>query len=184
VTTVRIVGGLEATFAWDGANLYRAADLAPDREHPSFLRGAAATVSASAGRDRWRIVRGPLGLNKLFWVARPDGELMFTARPWRLVELGHRLDEIAAVPRCLVLDLDPAEREPCATSLVPEARSAPSSPDIDVRTAGREIREHLDRYVGAIAARHRGAPVFVCLPGESTARASPLSLRITSRTPS
>jgi asparagine synthetase B (glutamine-hydrolysing) len=165
VSAVRIVGGLDTTFAWDGAHLYGAADLAPGREHPSVLRGAVATVSASAARDRWRIVRDPLGLNKLFWARRADGEVLFAARPWRLVELGHGLDEIAAVPRGLVIDLDPGEQEPFSSSLVPDAWSAPSSAGIDVKTAGREIREQLDRYLGAIAARHRGSPIFVCLSG-------------------
>jgi asparagine synthetase B (glutamine-hydrolysing) len=165
VSAVRIVGELDHTFAWDGARLYNTADLGPGREHPSFLRGAAATISASEGRNQWRIVRDPLGLNKLFWATQPDGELLFAARPSRLVEVGLGLDEIAAVPRGVVLDLDPFEREPPASSLVPEMWSAAQSSSVDVETAGHQIREQLNRYVGAIAARHGGTPVFVCLSG-------------------
>jgi asparagine synthetase B (glutamine-hydrolysing) len=166
VTGLRLVGELDETFAWDGFRLYGPADLAPDRERPSVLRGAAATISPGMPEGRWRIIRDPLGLNKLFWAARPDGEILLAARPWRLVELGHGLNEITAVPRGLVLDLDSAvDAESPASSLVPEKWSSRPPADFDLQKAGREIREQLDRYLDAIAARHRGVPAFVCLSG-------------------
>jgi asparagine synthetase B (glutamine-hydrolysing) len=165
VSAVRVVGELDVTLAWDGNRLYRDADLAPDGDEPSALRGAAGTVSASPSGDRWRVVRDPLGLNKLFWTKRADGEIVFAARPWLLVEQGHGFDEIAAVPRGLQVDLDPAVPGAPARSLVPDAWSATPTPDVDVEAAGREIREGLDRYLAAVAARHRGVPAFVCLSG-------------------
>jgi asparagine synthetase B (glutamine-hydrolysing) len=164
VSGIQVVGDLDATFAWDGARLYQRTDLAPGRQ-VSVLRGAAATVSASPQRDRWRIVRDPLGLNKLFWAPGPGGDVSFAARPWRLIESGHELDEISAVPRGLVLDLGRGAREPASGSLVPEAWSNPQPDGVDVETAGRRIRDQLDRYLGAIAAGRRESPVFVCLSG-------------------
>jgi asparagine synthetase B (glutamine-hydrolysing) len=166
VSELRVVGKLDETFAWDGDNLYAPADLAPGGTRPSRLRGAAATVSAGKQGERWRIIRDPLGLNKLFWAARPDGEIVFAARPWRLIELGHGLNEITAVPRGLLLDLDlSTDAEPSTTSLVPDEWSARPPADLDLQQAGREIREQLDRYLDAIAARHRKGPAFVCLSG-------------------
>jgi asparagine synthetase B (glutamine-hydrolysing) len=165
MSTVRVLGKLDATFAWDGARLYGETDLAAGLEPPSTLRGAAGTAVPDADGRTWRVVRDPLGLNKLFWAGRPDGGIDLAARPWTLVEHGRELDEIVAVPRGSVLDLDPAQHEPPATSLVPEAWSAAPSPGEVGAKEGREIRELLDRYLAAIAARHPGAPAFVCLSG-------------------
>jgi asparagine synthetase B (glutamine-hydrolysing) len=167
MSAVRVVGELEATFAWDGAELYRDSDLAAGRERPSTMRGAAASVEADAEGKRWRVVRDPLGLNKLFWAAEPDGGIVFAPRPWQLVQQGHSLDEISAVPRGLVIDLDPAaDQQPQGSSLIPETWSAASSSDGNgIEAIGREIRQLLDRYLDAIAARHRAAPTFVCLSG-------------------
>jgi asparagine synthetase B (glutamine-hydrolysing) len=164
VSVVRVVGELDVTAAWDGDRLYGDADLAPESDQPSALRGAAGTVSASPSGDRWRVVRDPLGLNKLFWTGRADGEIVFAARPWLLVEQGYGFDEIVAVPRGLLVDLDQAAPPPRERSLVPDEWSAPA-PDVDVEAAGREIGERLGRYLAALAERHRGAPTFVCLSG-------------------
>jgi asparagine synthetase B (glutamine-hydrolysing) len=162
---VRVVGELDTTLAWDGHRLYRDADLGPEGDEPSILRGAAGTVSPSPNGERWRVVRDPLGLNKLFWSRRTDGGIVFAARPWLLVEQGHGFDEIAAVPRGLRIDLDPADSRPRSQSLVPDAWSATPGSDVDLEAAGEEIRERLDRYLAALAAHHRGAPAFVCLSG-------------------
>jgi asparagine synthetase B (glutamine-hydrolysing) len=163
VRPLRVVGDLDATFAWDGDELCLDVDLAPGSDLPSTLRGQAATASSTSGASAWRIVRDPLGLNKLFWATRTDGELLVAARPWLLLEEGHPLEEIAAVPRGLVLDCDSGGE--IAGSLVPEEWSASLSAELDVEAAGREVGAKLDRYLAAIAARHRGAPAFVCLSG-------------------
>lgn len=165
MSSVRVLGELDATFAWDGVELYGETDLAVGRKPPSTLRGSAGTAVMDADGKRWRLVRDPLGLNKLFWAGRPDGGVDLAARPWTLVEQGHELEEIAAVPRGAVLDLDPAQGEPLAASLVPAGWSVAPPPAQVGAKEGREIRELLDRYLAAIAARHPGAPVFVCLSG-------------------
>lgn len=163
---VKVLGALDATFAWDGERLYGETDLAAGREQPSLVRGAVATVEPDEERSRWRVVRDPLGLNKLFW-APGDGGIAFAARPWMLIEQGHALDQVAAVPRGLVLDLDPARgRQEEGGTLLPEAWPADGEPGANfVEDVGAQIRELLDRYLDAIAARHRGTPAFVCLSG-------------------
>lgn len=162
---VRVIGGLDATFAWDGTSLRSDAELTAG-EPPAMLRGAVATVAENTSGNRWRVVRDPLGLNKLFWLTDASGDLVFAARPWALIDQGHGLDEIASVPRGLVVDLDPSEPEVRTTSLLPEAWSAGAPADeIEIEAAGMEIRGALDRYLAALAARHRGAAVFVCLSG-------------------
>jgi asparagine synthetase B (glutamine-hydrolysing) len=165
VSAVRVVGELDATFAWDGSRLLDDSDLAAGSEPPAALRGAVGTVRADSAGKAWRIVRDPLGLNKLFWAEEPDGGIAVAARPRALVEAGRGLDEIAAVPLGLALDLDPADGGPPARSLVPETWWETPSPDLDLEATGREIRELLDRYLAAIAGRHPAAPVFVCLSG-------------------
>lgn len=166
MSAIRVVGELNETFAWNGIELCADADLVAGREHPSFLRGAAATVGADADSGRWRVVRDPLGLNKLFWCPRPDGGVDFAARPSSLIDVGHGLDDVAAVPVGLSVDLEPTGAQAPARSLVPDVWWAPPPPATDdVDAAGREVRDLLDRYLAAIAARHSGAPTYVCLSG-------------------
>jgi asparagine synthetase B (glutamine-hydrolysing) len=165
VSAIRVVGELDETLAWDGERLYHDADLGPDGGDASALRGAAGTVSASSRRNRWRVVRDPLGLNKLFWAREPAGGIVFAARPWLLVEQGYALDDVSAVPRGTQIDLEPDWLEPRGNSLVPDAWSNAAAEEVDLEAVGREIRVRLERYLEALAARHRGAPPFVCLSG-------------------
>ena len=67
-----LVGELDPNFAWDGARLYDARDFAPGTKVPLDLRGAAASLEVQSPNS-WRIVRDPLGINKLFWAAAEDG---------------------------------------------------------------------------------------------------------------
>src|SRR5262245_18336989 len=161
---VRVVGPLDAGFPWDGSRLCEPAELSLGAEPPETLRGAAALVRVGGTAGGWRILRDPLGIGKLFWASEPDGRLALAARPWRLVEEGHELDAISAVPRGLVLDLDDTGAELRASSLVPAAWSEPQA-DADERRAGSRIRDLVDRYLAALAARHGRAPTFVCLSG-------------------
>jgi hypothetical protein len=64
MASVRVVGDLDANFAWDGERLFQADDFAPTARVPLELRGAAASV-AFESPNSWRILRDPLGINKL-----------------------------------------------------------------------------------------------------------------------
>ena len=46
----------------------------------------------------YRIIRDPLGINKLFWVARREGGVLFAARPRRLIDQGYPLGEVRSIP--------------------------------------------------------------------------------------
>jgi asparagine synthetase B (glutamine-hydrolysing) len=161
ITPVRVIGGLDANFAWDGERLYEARDLAPARSVPVELRGAAASVSFESPSS-WRIVRDPLGINKLFWAAAPDVGAVIASRPKTLVEQGFAFDAIRAIPRGSVIDLSEDGSDGHAHRInIPASRAAHSS----LPRLGREIRSVLDRYLSAIADAHRGARFFVCLSG-------------------
>ena len=164
---VEVVGELDATFAWDGVDLYEEAALASGRTDPSGLRGAAATAAPAADGEGWQALRDPLGLNKLFWAVDDGDTLLFAARPWRLIERGCALDQIAAVPRGTVVDIGRSGEQAAQRSLVPErwAAGPATEADLDLDPVAAEIRDLLDRYLAAISARHRGAPAFVCLSG-------------------
>lgn len=153
MSAVRVIGELDRNFAWDGSTLYDGG------EPPAQLRGAAAAVEP-AGPHRWRVVRDPLGLNKLFWARCEDGAIEFAARPIRLIEQGHPLEDIRAFPCGAVLDLNSSEREAAQYSIAANDEGEP-----DVGAIAAEIRAKLDGYLAALAAAYPAARVFVCLSG-------------------
>lgn len=165
MTGIRLSGELESTFAWDGERLYDDAELSAGPQ-PERLRGAATVVGEESADGSRRILRDPLGINKLFWAREADGGIVFSSRPWRLVEAGYDLSQIFAVPRGLVTDIDAADPEArLARSLLPEEWFDDPGNGADVEAIGGEIRELLDRYLEAIAAQHGSAEIFVCLSG-------------------
>jgi asparagine synthetase B (glutamine-hydrolysing) len=164
MSAVRVLGRLDDNLAWDGSRLYQDADVRVGAAPPHELRGAAAWVRPGPAGS-WRVVRDPLGLNKLFWARTEDGGVDLAARARTLVDAGHPFEEVRAIPRGCVLDLIPGEPAPPPDSIVPAAWFAADGPTLDVDKAGREIRSSLDRYLAAVAAAHPAAPVFVCLSG-------------------
>lgn len=162
MTAIRVVGDLDANFAWDGERLYQDRDFAPASRVPVELRGAAASV-ASESPSSWRIVRDPLGINKLFWVPTPDGSTV-ASRPKRLVDAGCAFDAIRAVPRGSVIDLSKgsSETETRVHRINPVAKDAGQNSLPQLAAA---IRSVLERYLVAVAEAHRGAQFFVCLSG-------------------
>jgi asparagine synthetase B (glutamine-hydrolysing) len=169
MSCLRVVKELDRNFAWDGAALYRERDFAPEAPIPEYLRGAAAAVVPTpddgSDRQRWRIVRDPLGLNKLFWATRDDGSIEVSARPAELVRRGHPFNEINGFPRGCVVDLDPLAPEPVEHSLLPRTWSARSEGSEDLDATAETIRGTLERYLAALAAAYPAAPVYVCLSG-------------------
>src|SRR6185503_19945741 len=107
-------------FAWDGGRLYERTDFRVDAPVPYELRGAAAAVDDD-GRGRWRILRDPLGLNKLFWAPSADSALI-AARPRRLVDEGCAFEDIRAVPRGFVLDFSSSDPDPIPHSIRASSR--------------------------------------------------------------
>jgi asparagine synthetase B (glutamine-hydrolysing) len=168
MTPIRQLGGLDPNFAWDGDRLYADADFARQENAPIQLRGSA-TFIGTAGEPqgesaKWRILRDPLGINKLFWAREEDGTVAMAARPRTLVDGGHTLGAIRAIPRGAVIELDPAAIEPVERSLVPSAWTEPPA-DSAIERVGHQIRGTLDRYLEALASSYPAARAFVCLSG-------------------
>jgi len=129
-------------------------------ELPASLRGSAASV-APVGPN-WRIIRDPLGVNKLFWTRGDDGGIVFAARPKVLVEQGHPFEGISAVPRGSITTLPADSADETAVQTIPLwQRSAARSLEI----VAAEIRSTLNRYLAALASARDGAQFLVCLSG-------------------
>jgi asparagine synthetase B (glutamine-hydrolysing) len=145
---VRVLGKLDHNFPWNGRRLLAERDFEVDREVVTELRGAAAYVTGSEDRG-WRIVRDPIGINKLFWVDEPDGSIVIAARPHRLVTAGHAFEQIRAVPR----------------GTVPEWWWNEGSERRDPNVIVGDIRAGLSAYAEALASRRRPKRVVVALSG-------------------
>ena len=156
---MRMIGPLDANFGWDGARLFDVERAVPAASVPARLRGACAGVHIA--EDRARVIRDPLGINKLFWASGEDGELRFAARPWRLVQAGCPFDGIRAVPPGTAIDLNSIATE-VRTLRAPQRSVRPGD---SLEYIARRIRSTLDLYCAALAAAHPGTPVYVCLSG-------------------
>jgi asparagine synthetase B (glutamine-hydrolysing) len=165
VTSIRVIDELDPTFGWDGTRLYPDAGFEPGAPLPSELRGAAASVRRD-DQGNWRILRDPLGLNKLFWTPAGDDSVVLAARPVRLIEAGARFDEIRAIPPGAVIDMFAPGGDPSVSSVRPTAWfSRSSGGEASVERTGRAIRSTLTAYLTEIATNHPSADVFVCLSG-------------------
>src|SRR5919201_1351474 len=146
MTAIHVVGDLDANFAWDGERLYQARDFAPAATAPVELRGSAASV-AFESPSAWRIVRDPLGINKLFWAATPEG-LILASRPKRLIDGGCAFDAIRAIPRASVIDLSEGSPEGQVHRINPVATETGQD---SLAELAPTIRSVLDRYLVAVA---------------------------------
>lgn len=150
-----------AASLWDGARLYGEGDFRPGAPP----RGAATAVT-SDGSGRWRIVRDPLGINKLFWAFAPDGVVLVAARPRRLIYAGVPFEEIKAIPRGMVIDVAASVPEsPGPPDRIAFASDSNGIAGAGLEAIGRAIRGQLDRYLQALASAYPSARVFVCLSG-------------------
>jgi asparagine synthetase B (glutamine-hydrolysing) len=164
VSGVRVVGELDHNFAWNGERLYEPSDFRVNSRLTCELRGTAASVEGD-GSGRWRILRDPLGLNKLFWAESAD-TVLIAARPRRLVDEGSAFEDIRAVPRGYVLDFSSSESDPVQHSIRPSSWFEPDGRrGAGIETIAAEIRRALHGYLAAIAAKYPAAQVFVCLSG-------------------
>jgi hypothetical protein len=163
--SVRVLGRLDPNFAWDGSRLYDRSDFRPGNDLPVDLRGAAASVEGGLS-SVWRLLRDPLGINKLFWAEDAEGDILVAARPYLLVEAGRRFEEIRAIPSGSMVDLLPDRHYPEEHSLVPGSWfTSPASPGMEVGTIAKRIRSTLDSYLSALATTFPQAEAFVCLSG-------------------
>jgi asparagine synthetase B (glutamine-hydrolysing) len=162
---VEVRGEWDPDLAWDGANLVGPDLYESTARLPSHLAGAAAGVHGDARRG-WRMLRDPLGINKLFWAWKGPGRIVAAARPHRLVEAGVPFEVIHAFPRGTVVDLSGRADESQVTRTW-DAMSMPAEDQLE-RSSSRiaaDIRRTLDAYVEAVCTRLSRRPVYVCLSG-------------------
>jgi asparagine synthase len=160
---ISLLGELDPSFGWTGKELITA-DASEEEVLPgSHLRGSYTDLFIQRGVAR--LVRDPLGLGKLFWAPDPGGTLLFSARPWRLVEAGCAFSEIQAVPPGAVIQIDLDGGEEKQESLPTPHRSAAGLTERPVQAIAADIRATLDSYCAALAAARPQARVFVCLSG-------------------
>jgi asparagine synthetase B (glutamine-hydrolysing) len=159
---VTMLGMPDSILGWGGHEAYLSEDVLAGTPPPDALHGAAAAVQTLANGSA-RVFRDTLGIGKLFW-ARDADRIRFAARPMQLVRAGHHFDEIMAVPRGLVAELDPQGRlvrETTATLPGGAGETGAAS----LAAIGARIRRELDAYLGAIASAYPARRVFVCLSG-------------------
>jgi asparagine synthetase B (glutamine-hydrolysing) len=163
MSDLRVVGPLDRNFAWIESRLAGPELCEPGAPVPAAIRGAYAGVGAVP--PRYRLVRDPLGLNKLFWAATADGSILVAARPRRLVEAGCPLDAVRAVPAGVVVDLDFSTRAAQVVRLAApvEAPADASAPTVEQAAEG--IRHTLDEYLDALSRSSPDTRAFVCLSG-------------------
>lgn len=159
---LRVLGDLDPSFAWNGERMFDTSEFGPDSEMPRGLCGAFASVQ-SGPSGAWRISRDPLGINKLFWTRDQKGTILLATRPYRLVEGGHSLEEVRAIPPGNVVDLHP-DGSTEEGSLVPESWFSETTPAETAEIAA-SIRGKLDRYLADLAAAYPSSRAFVCLSG-------------------
>jgi asparagine synthetase B (glutamine-hydrolysing) len=170
MSRIELVGELDPSFGWTGRALMRATDSDPEVLPDTYLRGAYSRLLI--GQAVTQLVRDPLGLGKLFWALHPPDTLLFSARPWRLVEAGCAFGEIRAVYPGAVMefDLDPGDERVHSLPAPQRNRPEPCSA-LPIETIAANIRATLDRYCASLARAFPNTRVFVCLSGglDSTA---------------
>jgi asparagine synthetase B (glutamine-hydrolysing) len=162
-----LIGRLDHNFGWLDGRLVEEELGSPSRPAPRACVGALAAVAEGGGGGGGgtagcrRVVRDPLGLNKLFW-SRADDDILLAARPARLTDAGCAFDTIFSFPRGSVVDLD-VERE---RATVHELRLGHCErPARNIHDLVQQIRARLHRWFESLARAVGEAPVFVCLSG-------------------
>jgi asparagine synthetase B (glutamine-hydrolysing) len=158
---IRLVGVLDGSFAWDGAQLLGDETLQPDADRLAGVRGAMAC--ASDGPDGFWLARDQLGLNKLFWAPESETSVAVAARPHRLVAEGFPFDRVKAFPRGGVLAVDATGARYRQNQIRP-GRAGEVEADPSVAHIAKAIRNAVDAYLAALASA-RAARVFVCCSG-------------------
>ena len=111
--------------------------------------------------NSWRIVRDPLGINKLFWAAAEDGRVAVASRPKRLLEEGFAFSSVRAIPRGSIIELAESRPEPDVYRMPWRAEDPGDRPGRARRTDPIDARP----LPGALVQAHKGAEFFVCLSG-------------------
>jgi asparagine synthetase B (glutamine-hydrolysing) len=165
MSSVRLLGQLDPSFAWDGHRLCDPSYFRPQSRLPVDIRGAVVSMEVDHS-GTWRLLRDPLGINKLFWAKDPEGTILLAARPYLLVRAGCSFEEIQAISPGSVIDLLPGHYSSTEYSLPPDFWfTSEETHFVKPEVLANRIRDKLDRYLSALAAAYPRAEVFTCLSG-------------------
>jgi asparagine synthetase B (glutamine-hydrolysing) len=162
VHPMSLLSACDPVVAWDGARIYGTEDADAGAPPPEALEGVAAAFQPMRGGGA-RVFRDRLGLGKMFWARARDGAVQFAARPSPLVAAGHPFDDIMAVPRGTLIEID-EHGELIRNSSLRAAAPEPAA-DGDVFELGAAIRHTLDDYLAAVAAAYPDRRAYLCLSG-------------------
>ena len=162
---LRLIGRVDRNFGWRDGRLTDATLGDPAAPVPRRLLGAVACVGTGPA-GQYRLLRDPLGLNKLFWSTANDHTIVVAARPHRLVEVGCAFESIRAIPPGTVVDCDLRRgvARVSRLSLGDAPAELEHGEDLVAALAAR-IRARLDGFFAALASAYPSARVFVCLSG-------------------
>jgi asparagine synthetase B (glutamine-hydrolysing) len=163
VNDIIIAGDLDPVLGWDGHRLFQPDGAHPGAPIPFDLRGAASSV-ASDEDGRWRILRDPMGINKVFWGADRNGRVTVGSRPRRLIDAGIPFREIRAIPPGCVVDVGD-DGQPTETSIRPPGWFSVTTKDFALERVGAAILDVMTRYLECVASSFPEARVFVALSG-------------------
>jgi asparagine synthetase B (glutamine-hydrolysing) len=165
MSSVRLLGQLDPSFAWDGHRICDPSYFRPQASLPVDIRGAVVSMEVEHS-GTWRLLRDPLGINKLFWAKDPEGTILLAARPYLLVRAGCSFEEIQAIPPGSMIDFLPGHYSSQAYSLIPDFWfTSEEAPCVEPEVLANGIRDKLDRYLSALAVAYPQAEVFTCLSG-------------------
>jgi asparagine synthetase B (glutamine-hydrolysing) len=109
-----------------------------------------------------RMVRDPLGLNKLFWSETGEGQVVVSSRIDYLLDRQISLDRIRSVPPGRAVSIQPGS--PSVTQGV-DIASNEMKASFDLSSFQTTVRVKLEDYFDFIGERFKGSTFVVCLSG-------------------
>jgi len=152
-----------ANYGWYDADTTAQVDWATVAEAPQPVRGQFA-VHVENG-DSHLLARDLLGVNKLFFTVRPDGELLSSNYLIDLVRTGVPIGDIWSVPSGHAVRVSLPHRSyelSCYASL--EFNGEPADP-ASIDAAAARIRQALSQTFSAFEHQTAGRPVYVTMSG-------------------
>jgi len=152
-------------FVWRGSESVREGELAKAADPIMFLaslRGQFALHERTAFGEH-RLARDPLGVNKLFFAIRDDGELEVSNWLIDLVRDGYSAKNVYSVPSGHYVRVQPAQREFELIKFSDLGWGAMNGEPLDV--VANVIRAELDAVFDLVRDEVVGRPVWVTLSG-------------------
>lgn len=109
-----------------------------------------------------RMVRDPLGLNKLFWAESDNGQIVASSRIDSLLERRVPLDQIRSVPPGHAVSIRPGSTPDTQGA---DLATTETGDPFDLLSFQTAVRTELEKYLDYICDRFKGSTFVVCLSG-------------------